>query len=86
MSDQTPTQDHGPLAAPLSDRTLDKVLSRPAYVPPLVLLDAAENLADVATNALQCLQQAGPWTAAGGGPSVVERLEKALSAYREVTS
>jgi hypothetical protein len=28
------TQDHGPLAAVLSDRTLAKVLSRPAHVPP----------------------------------------------------
>lgn len=27
-------QDHGPLAATLSERTLAKVLSRPAYVPP----------------------------------------------------
>lgn len=29
----TPAQDHGPLAAHLSDRTLAKVLSRPAHVP-----------------------------------------------------
>jgi hypothetical protein len=29
----TATQEHGPLAAPLSDRTLAKVLSRPAHVP-----------------------------------------------------
>lgn len=40
MSDQTPTPDHGPLAATLSDRTLDKVLSRPAYDPPSPTKDA----------------------------------------------
>lgn len=40
MSDQTLAQDHGPLAAPLSDRTLAKVLSRPAYVPPSPTKDA----------------------------------------------
>lgn len=46
MSDQTPAQDHGPLAALLSERTLAKVLSRPAYVPretpSLVELDREE--------------------------------------------
>lgn len=36
----TAAQDHGPLAAHLSDRTLDKVLSRPAYVPPSPTKDA----------------------------------------------
>lgn len=35
-----PTQDHGPLAAHLSDRTLAKVLSRPAYVPSSPTKDA----------------------------------------------
>ena len=55
MSEQTPAQDHGPLAAPLSDRTLAKVLSRPAYVPSLVLLDrdaAAQHLADAVDDLL----------------------------------
>ena len=41
--DDAPTtapSDHGPLAAPLSDRTLAKVLSRPAYDPPSPTKDA----------------------------------------------
>ncbi len=33
VTDHAPAPDHGPLAASLSDRTLDKVLSRPAHVP-----------------------------------------------------
>lgn len=43
MTADAPTeapQDHGPLAAPLSDRTLAKVLSRPAYDPPSPTKDA----------------------------------------------
>lgn len=36
----TPAPDHGPLAATLSDRTLAKVLSRPAHVPPSPTKDA----------------------------------------------
>lgn len=41
--------DHGPLAASLSERTLDKVLSRPAHIPSIVMLDrdaAAQHMAD----------------------------------------
>lgn len=38
----TPAQDHGPLAATLSDRTLAKVLSRPAHVPPGELRERSE--------------------------------------------
>lgn len=48
VPDEAPVPDHGPLAATLSDRTLDKVLSRPAHVPSIVLLDrdaAAQHLA-----------------------------------------
>lgn len=40
LADAEATQDHGPLAAHLSERTLDKVLSRPAYVPPSPTKDA----------------------------------------------
>lgn len=52
----TATQDHGPLAAVLSDRTLAKVLSRPAYVPretpSLVELDRREAAARVLNAAM----------------------------------
>lgn len=78
-----PAPDHGPLAAHLSERTLDKVLSRPAYVPPLVMLDrdaAAQHLADMVTDLLtmpgvrQC------------DPDVYDRARQALADYRETTS
>lgn len=79
MSDQTPTPDHGPLAATLSDRTLAKVLSRPAHVPSLVLLDqveAADRLANAADVMLTAL-----------GLGVTDRaaahLAEVLVAYRQ---
>lgn len=49
------TPDHGPLAATLSDRTKAKVLSRPAHVPSIVLLDrdaAAQVLANAVADLL----------------------------------
>ena len=58
----TPAPDHGPLAATLSDRTLDKVLSRPAYVPSGALLDrdaAAQRLADAVSDLVPALSKYG---------------------------
>lgn len=78
MSEQTPTQDHGPLAAHLSDRTLDKVLSRPAHVPSLVLLDqvqAADHLANAADIMLTAL-------GLGVTDRAADHLAEALVAYR----
>lgn len=69
-------QDHGPLAATLSDRTLAKVLSRPAHVPSLVLLDrdaAAQVLANAVADLLQVIDSDDPH---------VELAVQALADYR----
>lgn len=81
-----PAQDHGPLAARLSDRTLAKVLSRPAYVPretpSLVELDRRE-AADRALAALVKWRQAGDVKA---HIHATVALRKAADEYIEVTS
>jgi len=77
-------QGHGPLAAPLSDRTLAKVLSRPAHVPSgtpsLVELDAKEAVlaAVLAWDEAVTLRQ--------GTVQTYTALRAAVREYREVTS
>jgi hypothetical protein len=76
---ETP-QDHGPLAAPLSDRTLAKVLSRPAHVPSLVALDwreAADRLAEAAETA-----DAAYATMPSRMPDALSGLRTAVADYR----
>lgn len=68
--------DHGPLAASLSDRTLDKVLSRPAHVPSLVVLDAAEHLAEVVSDYLSH----------GHGMPGSDVLRQALANFRQAVA
>lgn len=79
-------QDHGPLAAHLSDRTLAKVLSRPAHVPretpSLVELDRRE----AAERALAALVE---WRKAGDVKAHIHAtvaLRKAADEYIEVQS
>lgn len=78
-------EPHGPLAAHLSDRTMEKVLSRPAHVPSIVMLDraaAAQHLADVVTAAL-------PYMRFGATPETAKihsNLRTALADYRETTA
>lgn len=78
--------DHGPLAAVLSDRTLAKVLSRPAHVPSgapsLVELDRRE----AAERALAALVE---WRKAGDVKAHIHAtvaLRKAADEYIAVTS
>jgi hypothetical protein len=76
----TDAQDHGPLAAPLSDRTLAKVLSRPAHVPSLVALDwreAADRLAEAAETA-----DAAYATMPSRMPDALGGLRTAVADYR----
>lgn len=79
-------QDHGPLAATLSERTLAKVLSRPAYVPretpSLVELDRRE----AAERALAALVE---WRKAGDVKAHIHAtvaLRKAADEYIAVQS
>lgn len=79
MSATEAPQDHGPLAAHLSDRTLDKVLSRPAHVPSIVLLDrdaAAQRLA------AEIAQLMSYFT---GNGDLFKPVRQALADYREAT-
>lgn len=76
---------HGPLAAHLSDRTMEKVLSRPAHVPSLVMLDrhaAAQHLADVALDVLTVIMGGG----IGPGHPQTAAFRQALADYRETTA
>jgi hypothetical protein len=88
MADEPPAphddeHQHGdPMAATLSDRTLDKVLSRPAHVPAIVMLDrdaAAQHLAIAAADMLA----AGNLHAAADARAA---LRQALADYRETTA
>lgn len=67
--------EHGPMAATLSDRTMSKVLSRPAHVSSIVMLDrdaAAQHLADAVSDYL-----------AASVPKPLVFLRQALADYRE---
>lgn len=77
---EAPAPDHGPLAATLSDTTLAKVLSRPAHVPSLVLLDRLESADRLAVAADAMLDAAARGITTG---PVVERLYAALDNYRQ---
>jgi hypothetical protein len=69
LDPEAPPQDHGPLAAVLSDRTLAKVLSRPAHdTPSLVELDQQQALDSLIANAIA-------WA---NGPSDHKGLDGAL--------
>lgn len=89
-------QDHGPLAAHLSDRTLAKVLSRPAYVPretpSLVELDRREAEAARTKEWERVMSAAIEWEYADAYPDspaardateALDDLRSAVRAYRE---
>lgn len=76
------TPDHGPLAAVLSDRTLAKVLSRPAHVPSLVALDQDDALARMRDAALEWHEICGDF---GHTCSATWKLHRAIAGLAEVT-
>lgn len=83
-------QDHGPLAAVLSDRTLAKVLSRPAYVPretpSLVELDRREAEWERIMSAAIEWEYADAYPdspAAKDATAALDDLRGAVRAYRE---
>lgn len=76
-------QDHGPLAATLSERTLDKVLSRPVYVPSLVLREKADALADAADAMVKAEADAQRLHNRAPARVALDRLRTATADYRQ---
>jgi hypothetical protein len=84
-------EPHGPLAAHLSDRTMEKVLSRPSHVPSLVMLDrnaAAQQLADAVTHFKAASAAARTYvTGTEAAKKASEQaMFQALADYRETTA